>query len=83
MPIGSYDAYQRAGLELFERFGGVVHGLTWQSFHRHQLGRVYAIWHHRKAAAGVVKPSGAYPKLPDDADWAAFLSKNPQIEAIT
>jgi hypothetical protein len=64
---GSYDVYREVGLALFERFGEVVHGLCWRSFHRHQAGRVYAIWHHRKDALGIVPPSPA--PLADDPEW--------------
>jgi hypothetical protein len=31
-----------AALALFHRFGDLAHGVSWQSMHRNQLGRVYA-----------------------------------------
>lgn len=46
---GGYEPYQELALDLFLRFGHVAHGLCWRSFHRHQQGMVYAIWHNRKA----------------------------------
>jgi hypothetical protein len=80
---GSYESYQAAGLALHERFGGVVHGLSWESFHRNQMGRIYALWHEHKGAIGLAPTSpGDYPLLVEDPAWLAFLADHPEIEAI-
>ena len=42
-----YTPYQEAAIELFRRFGPLAHGLSWESFHRSQPGRFYAIRYHR------------------------------------
>ena len=73
----SYDRYQAASLALWERFGELAHGLSWQSMHRGQLGRVYAIWHHRKPHLKLVYDaarSGAL--LADDGEWKIFEAEN-------
>lgn len=70
----AYPAYQAIGMELFKRFGDLAHGLTWTSFHRHQPGQVYAIWHHRKTALGLTLKSPPAP-LKDDAEWVALLGE--------
>lgn len=79
----SYEPFQKVALELHERFGKIVHGLTWQSFHRQQLGRVFAIWHEHKASIGlnIVSPK-PYSRLLDDVEWSDFLKDNPDIEEI-
>ena len=75
--------YQEVALTLFERFGSVVHGLSWESFHRHQPGRVYALWHHHKSTIALSLISTApYAKLPDDPEWQQFLLDHPDVEAI-
>jgi hypothetical protein len=68
---GSYEATQAIGLELFRRFAGVAHGLCWESFHRHQTGRVYAVWHNRKTALGILAPT-AQP-LQSDGEWRGII----------
>jgi hypothetical protein len=68
-----YAAFQSVGLELFQRFGDLAHGLSWYSFHRHQAGRIYAIWHHRKDALGLKVEPPAVP-LREDAEWAALIA---------
>lgn len=87
--FGSYAPYQSVALELFERYGKVVHGLSWESFHRNQPGRVYALWHHHKRTIGLrlfdSPSSGSDPRFPrlfDDREWSAFLTANSQVEAI-
>ena len=81
--LGSYSTYQTLALELFERYGSVVHGMSWNSFHRNQLGRVYALWHHHKATVGLTIASAKpYVALVDDAQWQRFLAENPAAEAI-
>ena len=78
-----YKPYQTVALELFERFSGVVHGMSWHSFHRNQPGRSYAIWHHCKDAIGLkIESPDPRGSLINDADWKAFLAANPSIEAI-
>ena len=77
-----YLPYQEVSLELFQRFGDLVHGLSWNSFHRNQPGRVYAIWHHRKAALRLTRPVAPFVKLDKDAEWAAFLAAWPTIDFI-
>jgi len=81
--FNSYVPFQEVALELFERFGTVVHGLSWASFHRNQLGRVYAIWHHHKATLQLaITTSKPYTSLADDPDWLRFLAANPDVERI-
>lgn len=75
--VPGYAPWQEAAHELWRRFGKTVHGLSWWSMHRHQLGRVYAIWHHHKDAIGLVPPTGPFDKLYEDADWKALLVANP------
>lgn len=79
-----YKDSQELCLEIYERFGKVTHGVTWQSFHRHQPGRVYAIWHDRKDQLGLVRdPAPPYRKLPDDPQWQEFLDTHNGIQAIS
>ena len=78
-----YAPYQAAALALHQRFGELVHGLSWESFHRNQPGRVYALWHQHKASIGLALTTpGNFPRLVDDPAWRAFLAENPDIEAI-
>ncbi|HTI18497.1 MAG TPA: RES domain-containing protein [Trinickia sp.] len=82
-PLGTYEPYQRVSLALFQRFGAAIHGLSWESFHRNQLGRVYAIWHDRKGAIELkISSPKPYPSLADDPDWKAFLSRNPTLQPL-
>lgn len=78
----AYLPYQEVSLELFHRFGGLAHGLSWTSFHRNQLGRVYAIWHHRKSALRLSRPAAPFNKLDTDPEWVAFLATWPTIDLI-
>ncbi len=82
-PWGGYGVYQEAALALHQRFHDVVHGLSWESFHRNQPGRVFALWHEHKTTIdlALVTPA-SYPRLVDDPQWQAFLAANPDIEAI-
>lgn len=81
--FAGYEPYQAAAHELFRRFGNVVHGLSWESFHRNQPGRVYALWHRHKATVGLsIASPASYPTLVDDAEWKAFLAANPEVEAM-
>ena len=78
-----YDRYQAASLALFERVGELAHGLSWQSMHRGQLGRVYAVWHHRKPhlqLSNDAARSGAW--LADDGDWKTFEAENPGFQDV-
>ena len=82
-PWGGYDAWQAAALTLYQRFGRIVHGLSWESFHRNQPGRVYALWHTHKGTIDLqLTTPGDYPRLTEDAQWLAFLAAHPEIEAI-
>jgi hypothetical protein len=72
-PLSGYGPYQAVGLELYERFGHVAHGLSWASFHRHQLGRVYAIWHRRKADLGLAVRSTV--ELRSDLAWQGLVAR--------
>lgn len=82
-PFGTRLPYQDVALSLFERFGSVVHGLSWESFHRNQPGRVYALWHHHKTTISLSLISTApYAKLTDDLEWQKFLLDHPDVEAI-
>jgi hypothetical protein len=79
-----YAPFQEVALAVFERYGSVLHGLSWSSFHRNQLGRVYAIWHHHKATLQLsIAAPKPYPSLAEDPDWLRFLAANPDIEPIT
>ena len=78
-----YAPYQALCLELFQRLGGVAHGLSWHSFHRNQPGRAYAIWHHCKAEIGLqITSPDPRIKLDEDAEWISFLAAHPEIEAV-
>ncbi|MEQ1684243.1 MAG: RES domain-containing protein [Burkholderiaceae bacterium] len=78
-----YDPYQQASLRLFKRYGQTVHGLCWESFHRDQPGRVYAIWHHRKDAMGLrIDSPQPYVMLADDPKWLEMLESYPDIQQI-
>lgn len=81
--FGGYAPYQNLALDLFSRYGKVVHGLCWGSFHRGQPGRVYALWHRHKATIGLSLTNGPhFPRLPDDPEWQAFLAAYPAVTEI-
>ena len=80
--FAGYAPYQEAALDLFRRFGQLVHGLSWESFHRNQPGRVYAPWHHHKATIGLDATPAPYAKLVSDDEWKTFLADNLDIEAM-
>jgi hypothetical protein len=67
-----YKPYQDIALLLFERFGHFCHGLSWRSFHRHQNGLVYAIWHSRKSALNLRFESN--DQLATDQAWKDLLA---------
>lgn len=77
--IGSYLRYQQIALQLFQRFGTVLHGYSWESFHRGQPGRVYAIWHHHKSTINLRKTSVS--SLDSDADWLTLVT-GPSMERV-
>lgn len=77
----NYESTRWIALELFRRYGHLVHGLSYESFHRHQPGRVYAIWHSRKDDLSLV-PSACRPLLSEDVDFRAFLAAHPFIERL-
>lgn len=77
----NYETARWVALELFRRYGHLVHGLSYESFHRHQPGRVYAIWHSRKESL-CLESSTDRPRLLDDPDWAAFLQAHPFVQAM-
>jgi len=78
-----YAPYQEVALALFRRFGNLAHGLSWESFHRGQPGRVYAIWHHQKTAIALkaTKPP-PYGSLDEDDGWHEFLAEYRDIERM-
>ncbi|MBL8485168.1 MAG: RES domain-containing protein [Rhodocyclaceae bacterium] len=78
--FAGYAPFQETALQLYTRFGQLAHGLSWESFHRNQPGRVYAIWHDRKAAMALVVDPGPYGALADDTEWLRFLADYPDIE---
>lgn len=81
--FAGYEPFQVAALELFERYGKVVHGLSLESFHRNQPGRVYGLWHHHKATIALRRTSpNPHSFLVDDEEWLQFLRDYPDIEAI-
>ena len=77
---GKRDAFQDASLALFTRFGNVVHGMSWDSMHRDQPARVYALWHRHKATIGLER---RYPLLPEHPAWRQFLLDNPDVDETT
>lgn len=70
---GGYAEYQQLGFELYERFVHIAHGVSWRSYHRHQNGRVFAIWHSRKRALGLKLQSVA--DLASDGEWLTVKSR--------
>jgi hypothetical protein len=82
--LGSKAPFQEVALALFERFGRVVHGMSWESEHRNQPARIYALWHHHKSTIGLstVPADRKYSRLPDDPDWKAFLADSPDVEGL-
>lgn len=81
--VPGYGPWQDAAHDLWRRFGTTVHGLSWWSMHRHQVGRVYAIWHERKAAMGLERPLAPFDKLYEDADWKSLLLANPGFAKLS
>ncbi len=70
-----YDAIQRKAWELHRDYHGVVHGLSWPSFHRNRAGYVFALWHEHKSTIGLTLDTSVEMKpLIQDAEWLAFLS---------
>lgn len=84
LPLGDNAPFQALSLTLFQRFGDVVHGLSWRSMHRGQPGRVYALWHHHKATIelATVPPDRAYLPLIESTEWAEVLQANPLVERL-
>jgi hypothetical protein len=78
-----YARYQAVSLELYRRLGAVAHGLSWQSMHRNQLGRIYAIWHDRKTSCELTLDAVlAQTPLAQDAEWLEFEAHNPGLTAV-
>ena len=79
--LASKEPFQQAALALFERYHTVVHGLSWESMHRNQPSRIYALWHEHKVTIGLstVPADRRYALLPDDAAWKVFLRENPDV----
>jgi hypothetical protein len=78
--FGDYTPYQEIGYELFQRYGSFAHGLMWRSFHRHQQGPVYAIWHPAKERLRLVVDSVS--ELVTDPDWQEMLGRIPSLVRI-
>lgn len=77
-----YERHRAVSYQLFTRFGAIVQGLSWESYHRNQPGRVYALWHHHKETVGLsVTPFRLYPNLVEDPEWLDLLRRNPDFEA--
>ncbi|AKJ32026.1 RES domain-containing protein [Caldimonas brevitalea] len=78
-----YAPYRAVAHELHHRYGAAVHGLSWESFHRNQPGRVYALWHEHKATVElkIISPP-PYELLIDDGEWIAFIENTPDIEGV-
>lgn len=84
MFAAGYAPFQDAALVLYQRFGDVVHGLSWESFTRNQPGRVYALWHKHKATIGLSRTTlPPHGNFVEDADWKALLAEFPHIKAQT
>ena len=82
--FAGYAPFQEAAMELYERFGRVVHGLSWESFHRNQLGRVFALWHEHKTTIGLeIVSTVPYGTLDEDPEWLDFLSAHPEVDEIS
>jgi hypothetical protein len=82
-PDPAYAQHRSVAHQLFERYGTVVHGLSWESYHRNQPGRVYALWHHHKDTLGLaVTPPTPYPRLAEDPEWLSVLRANPGFTAL-
>jgi hypothetical protein len=78
-----YERHRSVAHELFTRYRGVVHGLSWDSYHRNQPGRVYALWHdHKDSVELVIKSSKPYSLLAEDPDWLKFLASRPDIDGL-
>lgn len=78
-----YERHRAAAYELFQRFGGVVHGLSWESYQRNQPGRVYALWHHHKATVKLaISSASPYLKLAEDPEWLQLLKDNAEFEPL-
>lgn len=78
-----YERHRAVAHELFQRFGAVVHGLSWESYHRNQPGRVYALWHHQKPTVKLAISSATpYVKLAEDPEWLQLLKDNPEFEPL-
>ena len=76
---GDYDPYQALGLDLFQRYGQVIHGLSWASYHRGKTGRVFALWHHHKATIGLGVTTTSFNALSADPEFEGFLAKHPTL----
>jgi hypothetical protein len=77
---GAYLPYQQLGAELHRRFSHLAHGLSWRSFHRHQSGPVYALWHERKADLGLHVISTE--RLAIDPSWIKAKSSIPGLTVL-
>ncbi|KND61980.1 hypothetical protein BVER_01484 [Candidatus Burkholderia verschuerenii] len=81
--FAGYEPYQEAAHALFMQYGNIIHGISWESFHRNQPGRVYALWHHHKRTVGLsITSADPYPLLIEDDEWKSFLADNADIEEI-
>lgn len=79
--LGTYDPYQKLSKALFDRYSHFVHGISWRSFHRHQSGTVYAIWHSKKNELGL-KIESSEVQLAGDKNWETMLSNIPGLSRI-
>jgi hypothetical protein len=81
--FSGYEPYQRVAHQMHRQYGKVVHGLSWESFHRNQPGRIYALWHGHKRTVGLRIASAApYGTLIDDAEWQDFLARHPAVDRM-
>lgn len=84
LAFDGYHGHQVVAMQLFQRYGQLAHGLSWESYHRNQPGRVYAVWHTRKASMGLqVDVSSSMHRLADDTEWKVFLAGYPHIKLLT
>jgi hypothetical protein len=58
------EPFQALSLELHRRFGTLIHGMSWASFHRGQPGRVFAICYHHMECIGreLDRSTARYPQ---------------------
>jgi hypothetical protein len=76
-----YASSRAMALRIHQQFDGRIDGFTWESFRAERIGRVVALFHHRKAYVGLqVLTTKPHPPLLDSPEWQAFETQYPGIE---